>query len=57
MQIKEHGTSGSHWGRSDNDDEIVIHKGRGQIQLSRGKAYLLCYEILKYLHENPQVEE
>lgn len=51
MQIVEHGAKGSHWGRTDNDDEIVVHHGRGQIQLTEGDAYLLCYELLKYLHE------
>lgn len=56
MNIKEHGESGSHWGSSDNGDEIVIHKGRGQIQLSEGQAYQLCINILEYLNENPQVE-
>jgi hypothetical protein len=57
MNIKKHGESGSHWGRSSNDDELVIHHGRGQIQLSREQAYLLCYEVLSYLEENPQVED
>lgn len=52
MKIVEHGTRGSHWGRSSNDDELVIHHGRGQLQLSEGQAYVLCYELLQYLHED-----
>ena len=49
MKIEEYGTSGSHWGMG--GDDLVVHHGRGQIQLTEGEAYELCLMLIRYLYE------
>ena len=47
MKIDDWGDKGYHWGRG--SDDLVVKKGRGQIQLTEGEAYQLVHDLLKQL--------